>query len=98
MRWIQDAIGDTQTRTRLLDGEDLLELIRNGPGIRNPLRVTPEFLLNWDVTAIPADTELEEIKSGSEIICTENSNEAGTNEATGLWNQLLYVVIIFVIS
>uniref|UniRef100_A0A7I4DB25 E3 ubiquitin-protein ligase n=1 Tax=Physcomitrium patens TaxID=3218 RepID=A0A7I4DB25_PHYPA len=83
LRWIQDAIGDTQTRTRLLDGEDLLELIRNGPGIRNPLRVTPEFLLNWDVTAIPADTELEEIKSGSEIICTENSNEVGTNEATG---------------
>ncbi|KAG0593011.1 hypothetical protein KC19_1G298000 [Ceratodon purpureus] len=88
-QWIQEALGDTQTRTRLLDGEDLLELLRNGPGIRNPPpRVTPEFLWNWDATAATAattaDTESEEVESSSEIVETENNSEAGTSEATGI--------------
>lgn len=89
-QWIQEALGDTQTRTRLFDGEDLLELLRNGPGIRNPLRVTPEFLWNWDATAAtaptPADTESEEVES-SDFTETENNSEAGTSEASGLWNH-----------
>ena len=95
-QWIQEALGDTQTRTRLLDGEDLLELLRNGPGIRNPPRVTPEFLWNWDATAATAatavDTESEEVESGSEIIETENISEAGTSEAAGLWNHSLIFI------
>ncbi|KAL3679047.1 hypothetical protein R1sor_022003 [Riccia sorocarpa] len=39
--WIQDALGDAATRERLLEGEALLEVFRNGlhPGIRNTLRV-----------------------------------------------------------
>jgi len=86
-QWIQEALGDTQTRTRLLDGEDLLELLRNGPVIRNPLRVTPEFLWNWDATAATAaDTESEEVEY-SEFTETENNNEAGTSEAAGLWSH-----------
>jgi len=86
-QWIQEALGDTQTRTPLLDGEDLLELLRNGPGIRNPLRVTPEFLWNWDATtATTEDTESKEVES-SEFTETENNSEAGTSEAAGLWNH-----------
>ncbi|KAL2613856.1 hypothetical protein R1flu_025548 [Riccia fluitans] len=39
--WIQDALGDAATRERLLEGEAVLEVFRNGlhPGIRNTLRV-----------------------------------------------------------
>lgn len=90
-QWIQEALGDTQTRTRLLDGEDLLELLRNGPGIRNPPpRVTPEVLWNWDATAATAaDTESEEVESSSEIIETENISEAGTSEAAGLCEAIV---------
>ena len=92
-QWIQEALGDTQTRTRLLDGEDLLELLRNEPGIRNPPRVTREFPWNWDATtATAADTESEEVESSSEIIEAENNSEAGTSEAAGLWyHNLIFI-------
>lgn len=92
--WIQEALGDAQTQPRLLDDEDVLELLRNGPGVRDTFHVTPEPLLSWDAaTAISLDTVSEEVESGSEIAEYENDNEAGTYEATGLCNQ--YLTFIF---
>lgn len=97
-QWIQEALGDTQTRTPLLDGEDLLELLRNGPGIRNPLRVTPEFLWNWDATAATAaEAESKEVES-SEVTELENNSEAGTSEAAGVWNQFSSFVHFYLVA
>ncbi|XP_024387527.1 E3 ubiquitin-protein ligase PRT6 isoform X2 [Physcomitrium patens] len=77
--WIQEALGDAQTQPRLLDDEDVLELLRNGPGVRDTFHVTPEPLLSWDAaTAISLDTVSEEVESGSEIAEYENDNEAGS--------------------
>lgn len=83
--WIQEALGDTQTRTRLLEGEDLLELLRNGlpPGMRNAVRITPEAAPN--TAGPPADTESEDVESSSEITEADNSSEAGTSEIPGLY-------------
>ncbi len=83
LHWIQDALGNAQTRARLLEGEDLLELIRNGlpPGIRNTVGLVPEAA-TADVGAVghPADTESEEVESSSEITEAENSSETRTAE------------------
>lgn len=85
--WIQEALGDTQTRTRLLEGEDLLELLRNGlpPGIRNTASVAPGLGLETTI-GVSGDTEPEQVESTNEITEAENSSEAGTSEAPGLCN------------
>lgn len=82
--WIQEALGDAQTRARLLEGEDLLELLRNGlpPGIRNAVRATPAVTL--DLTASPpADTESDEVESSCEITEADVISEAGTSDSPG---------------
>jgi hypothetical protein len=89
LHWIQDALGNAQTRARLLEGEDLLELIRNGlpPGIRNTVGLVPEAA-TADVGAVghPADTESEEVESSSEITEAENSSETRTAEVGSIVN------------
>lgn len=90
--WIQEALGDAQTRARLLEGEDLLELLRNGlpPGIRNAVRVPPTVTL--DLTAAPpADTESDDVEASCEITEAEVSSEAGTSDSPGSLIDCLFV-------
>ena len=88
--WIQEALGDAQTRTRLLEGEDLLDLLRNGlpPGIRNAVRANPAVTLD-PAAAPPANTESEEVECSSEITEAEVISEAGTSDSPGLLSQVL---------
>lgn len=82
--WIQEALGDAQTRARLLEGEDLLELLRNGlpPGIRTAVRLTPT--VTSDLTAVPlVDTESDDVESSCEITEADVVSEAGTSDSPG---------------
>ncbi|XP_024369767.1 E3 ubiquitin-protein ligase PRT6 isoform X2 [Physcomitrium patens] len=81
--WIQEALGDAQTRSRFLEGEDFLELLRNGlpPRMRNAVRATPAITL--EATVPLAGTDSEEVEFSSEITDAEISIEAGTSDSPG---------------
>lgn len=76
----------------MFDGEDLLELLRNGFGICNFFCVIFEFLWNWDVIVVIVlifvDIELEEVEF-SDFMEIENNSEVGISEVLGLWNYCL---------
>lgn len=83
-------MGDAQTRARLLEGEDLLQLLRNGlpPGIRNAVRVPATDTI--DLTAAPhTDAESEEAESSCEITEAEVIGEAGTSDSPGSFTVIL---------
>lgn len=85
LRWMQETLVDAPTRTRLLEGENFFELLRNGLplGLRNAVPSTPA--VTSEATVAPSgDTESEEVESSCEITDLEISSEVGTSDTSGL--------------
>ncbi|XP_024382980.1 E3 ubiquitin-protein ligase PRT6 isoform X2 [Physcomitrium patens] len=83
LRWMQETLVDAPTRTRLLEGENFFELLRNGLplGLRNAVPSTPA--VTSEATVAPSgDTESEEVESSCEITDLEISSEVGTSDTS----------------
>lgn len=84
--WIQEALGDAATRERLLEGEALLEVFRNGLHPRNPVRLnavgTPPAR-----AVEPADTEVDEPEINGDNSEIETCPETLPLHPTNWWEE-----------
>ncbi|KAG6540804.1 hypothetical protein Mapa_017828 [Marchantia paleacea] len=84
--WIQEALGDAATRERLLEGEALLEVFRNGLHPRNPVRLnavgTPPAR-----AVEPAETEVDEPESNGDNSEIETCPETLPLHPANWWEE-----------
>ncbi|CAM6107115.1 unnamed protein product [Calypogeia fissa] len=87
--WIQEALADAATRERLLEGEALLEVFRNGihPGIRNAVRLANAVGLPPVTVTEPVEPEVEEGESSGENNEIESCQEEAPITSPTWWEQ-----------
>jgi hypothetical protein len=86
--WIQDALADAATRERLLEGEALLDVFRNGihPGIRNAVRLAHAVGLPPVTVREPVvEPEVDEGESSGENNEVESNQEEAVSST--LWEE-----------